>query len=286
MALVFTSGNISARGYGFSLRGRPAVVTINTTYQNTNNSRTGTIYTRSITQTGSYVFTIKGAAGTKTTGTSGGCSGRSIDVNCVLLSGQTIYMLPATQGPSGTDGGGGGGSFLLLGSGTSTPIAVAGGGGGMSSLFSSCDGTTQGQAVTSNGAGGTSDQLNTGNNGWSLGGVNGNGSTILASSPNNRIGDGAGGGLYTNGLTGFAAGGVAYANGGAASSGNGGFGGGGSGNNSGGGGAGGYSGGGGVWDTGNGGGGGSWVASVINGYSVIYTDNGAVVTGNGSIFIH
>lgn len=258
-------------------------VSLNVTYQNTNNSSTGTIFTRTISQSGIYTIYVEGAAG-RDQGGGNACAGRQVVVTCALLSGQTIYMLPGTQGlPKG----GGGGSFLLLGSGTSTPICGAGGGGGRDNS-GACNSTTNGQPVTSNGAGGTSDVRNYSNDGFSYGGVDGNGSTILGPSPKNRIGAGAGGGLYTNGISGFFPGGTAYANGGnggADSSYGGGFGGAGAGDNSGGGAGGGYSGGGGVWDTSTGGGGGSWVTSTLNGFAVTYSDNGAIISGNGRIYI-
>lgn len=262
----------------------PVPISLNVTYQNTNYTSTGTIFTRNITQDGIYTIYVEGAAGRTETGADA-CAGRRVIVTCVLLNGQTLYMLPGTQG--GVKGGGGG-SFLMLGSGTGTPICGAGGGGGRDNS-GACNSTTNGQPVTSNGAGGTSDVRNYSNDGFSYGGVNGNGSTILGSPA--RIGGGAGGGLYTSGIGGLNSwtGGTSYAsggNGGGIGYGYpGGFGGGGSGDNSGGGGAGGYSGGGGIWDTSTGGGGGSWVTSTLNGYAVTYVDSGAVITGNGRIYI-
>lgn len=261
-------------------------VSINQSYTNAASAYSGTIYTRTITQSGTYTFTVEAAAGKDNSGVAVN-NGRSIQVSCVLLAGDVIYMLPASMG---TGKGAGGGSFLMLGSGTSTPICVAGGGGGTDNPKVALNSTTVGQPVTSNGAGATSTVRDSSNDGWTLGGVDGNGSTIFGAIA--RIGADAGAGLFTDGragqFTGSANPARAYANGGNGGDGTwyGGFGGGGGGDNSGGGGAGGYSGGGGIWNVGSGGGGGSFVASTINGYAVTYTDNGAIIPTNGRIYIH
>lgn len=260
-------------------------VSLNETYENPAVSYTGTIFTRTIATTGTYTFTVEGAAG-KDNGSNIANNGRSVSVSCVLLAGDVIYMLPAALGAGK---GGGGGSFLMLGAGTGSPICVAGGGGGTDNPKVALNSTTVGQPVTSNGAGATSTVRDFSNDGWTLGGVNGNGSTIFGDVA--RIGADAGAGLFTDGRAGQFTGTTnparAYANGGNGGDGTwqGGFGGGGGGDNSGGGGGGGYSGGGGIWNVGSGGGGGSFVASTINGYATSYTDNGAIISTYGRIYI-
>jgi hypothetical protein len=177
--------------------------------------------------------------------------GASIRGVITVTPGQVLKILVGQQPSQTTAGnGGGGGSFVTDNS--NAPLIIAGGGGGSSTGADSP--AKHGQTGTSGG---------TGAGGGGAGGTNGSGGFIGAS-----FASGAGGGLLTNGQTGWTAntGGIAFVNGGNATTqaAIGGFGGGGSGSAYVvGGGGGGYSGGGsGSNSSGNGvgGGGGSFNA--------------------------
>jgi hypothetical protein len=300
MPVIITEGAASAKGFGFGASGgnptRP--VSLNLTYNGVANTsgtptHTGTIQSLAITQTGRYTITLIGGCGGVRNSTGYSSTGRSVTVSVSLLSGQTLWILPGNRGGCSTSnawgGGGGGGSFIAVGSSysTATCIGAAGGGGGTHSRGT--DSTTNGQPVTSNGAGHITDI--TCCNRYGKAGTCGNGGCGCAGP--GASGSGAGGnaaGFIGNG-TGFTYGanGFSFRNGGTGgyksgccAGGSGGFGGGGSGDNCGGGTGAGYSGGGNCWNRGTGGGGGSYVISSFNGYSVTYTDNGNVVNGSGT----
>ena len=211
--------------------------------------------------------------------------GASMSGEFSVVPGEVLTILVGEQGTiSGTTrAGGGGGSFVV--NDADEPMIIAGGGGGRAwdlsgePTFPGIDANT-GEAGSDgysaeNGLGG-SFTLRHG-----LGGVGGNGSTLIG--PHGNAHAGNGGGFYTGGLNGDcgtagssflsgAAGGVGCIGG------LGGYGGGGGGGNSGGGGGGGYSGGGGSYhNPTNGGGGGSYNSGIDQDNSVGNTGNGQVI---------
>jgi len=189
----------------------------------------------------------------------------------VVTSGQTLKILVGQQYSSSAGNGGGGGTFVT--DSANNPLIVAGGGGGSSQSVDSPD--KHGQVGTTGG---------TGAGGGGTGGMNGNGGNIGAT-----FASGAGGGLLTNGATGWTAntGGIAFVNGGSGGTANnnaqGGFGGGGSGSSYVvGGGGGGYSGGGSGSNSagaGVGGGGGSFNAGTNQ------VNTGGANSGHGQVII-
>ncbi len=188
-----------------------------------------------------------------------------------VTSGQTLKILVGQQYSSSAGNGGGGGTFVT--DSANNPLIVAGGGGGSSQTVDSPD--KHGQVGTTGG---------TGAGGGGTGGTNGNGGNIGAT-----FASGAGGGLLTNGATGWTAntGGIAFINGGSGGTANnnaqGGFGGGGSGSSYVvGGGGGGYSGGGAGSNSagaGVGGGGGSFNAGTNQ------VNTGGANSGHGQVII-
>lgn len=195
--------------------------------------------------------------------------GASITGVVTVSSGQVLKILVGQQPSSPAGNGGGGGTFVTDMS--NNPLVIAGGGGGSSGGTDSSD--KNGQSGTTGGTGAA---------GGGLGGTSGNGGSIGAT-----FASGAGGGLLTNGATGWTAntGGNSYTNGGAATTqaASGGFGGGGSGSlYYVGGGGGGYSGGGSGSNStgaGVGGGGGSYNAGTNQ------ANLAGVNSGNGLVTI-
>lgn len=243
-------------------------------------SYTGSLQTYTVTTTGTYSFTVYGAAGgpgfTSTGGFIAGGYGTEVTGDITLTAGTVLDIVVGGVGGLGIPnqnygGGGGGGSFVFV-QGATNPLMVAGGGGGGgASGAAGGNGTgTSGQDASGGGAGGTS-------------GLGGTGYT-----------GGGGTGWFSPGSGGFGGGGgLGKSNsfgGGSGSSGtnSGGYGGGGGGSGfvsspaslAGGGGGGGYSGGGGG-GSGGGGGGGSYVGSAFT--NITLTANVSNVDGSVTI---
>jgi hypothetical protein len=203
--------------------------------------------TFTVTQTGSYRITVRGADGGNGNGNavlSGGGSGASIAATFALQAGDMLTLVTGLAGGSGNGGGGGGGAAVILTrGGVSSLLLVAGAGGGGGNSFGgfagggggiSSQGTAGGGAGGFGGGGGGGGFNAVGGSGTGAGGSAG----TLAGGGAGGFGGGGGGGGYGFGGGGGSGGGFGGGGGGGGFGGGfGGFGSGGAGGSSGGGGS-------------------------------------------------
>ncbi len=157
-AATYTVTNTADSGAG-SLR--QAVIDANAAAENIFKVTVPPDTTFNVTQTGSYIITVRGADGGNGNGNAvlgGGGSGASIAATFALQAGDMLTLVTGLAGGSGNGGGGGGGSAVILTrGGVSSLLLVAGAGGGGGNNFGGFAGGGRGissQGTAGGGAGG------------------------------------------------------------------------------------------------------------------------------------